>query len=125
VRLRLIFTFAIAGLVVALPWTFLETQLIAWLPQASSSVVWRLTQALVGFTTAVILVGPLVLIARPNSPKYGVIFVAAFLAFEIVATEPASDLASLFQLPDTWVFLATSVALIWVAATRNAPRSAA
>ena len=124
-RVKLILAFLVAGLVAPFLWTVVESQLIAWFPLPTSKLMWRGMQVLVGFVSALVLVGPLVLIARPNMPSYGFIFVAAFFSFELFAVERAEDLASLFQLPDTWVFLVTSVALIWWASSRRVPRRAA
>jgi hypothetical protein len=120
-----VLVFLVAGLAAPFLWTAIETQLISWLPIATSWVMWRGMQVLVGFVASVVLVGPLVLVVRPTTSHYSFIFVAAFFGFELYAIEHAEDLALLFQLPDTWAFLGTSVLLIWWAASRHVRRSAA
>ena len=119
----------IAGSLAMLLWTPLESNLFVVLPQATSRLEFRGLQVLVGFISAVVLVLPLVLLLRPPSPRLGLIFVAAFLvsliAAHVAVGGTAENLALLFQLPDTWVFLATSMALFWWAARRQAVQYAA
>jgi len=104
--------YILAGLAAPLLWTLVEAHLINWLPTPSTKLSWRLTQLFVGFASALLLVGPLVYLARPHSIRYGLLFVAAFIAVQVVASD---NLVGLFQLPDVWAFLGTSLVLVWLA----------
>ena len=120
---------AVAGVIVPLLWTPLESNLIQMLPLASSRLIWRATQAFVGFASAVILALPIAFALRPDSLRYGFIFVAAFLASSIflhLAFGGSADtLLLMFQLPDLWVFLFSSFVFFWLASLRKAVHHAA
>lgn len=124
-RTAQVLIYAAAGLAAPFLWTLVEMYLIAGLPLASSTVIWCSIQSLVGFVAAILLVGPLVILVRPYSPHCGFVFIVAFLVFESVAVEHSADLLLLFELPDTWVFLGTSLGLIWWASPSRANRVAA
>ncbi len=114
-------TSVVAGLVAALLWTVLESSLISLFPVASSRLMWRATQFFVGLMSAVILVLPIVFVLRPVSYRHGLLFVAGFLASEIplhlTFGGTTTSLVEMFQLPDTWAFLGTSVCLFWLASS--------
>jgi len=116
--------YLVAGLVAPFLSTMIEAYVIALFPAPSSKLVWRATQTLAGVVSSLALVAPLVHLVRPAWPASAFAFVAAFLGFQLVATVNPSDLLLLFQLPDTWSFLLTSVLLIWIGARRReAPNS--
>ena len=120
--------YAAAGLVFPLLWALVENNMIGWLPLPTSKLMWRTTQALVGFVSAALLVGPLVLAVRPSSPYRWVPFVGSFVVFEVVlmlAIEQLDSLILMFQLPDILAFLATSTFLIVWASTRTVASRAA
>ena len=121
--------YVVAGLLVALLWTAVESNLIPMLPLAPSHLMWRATQAFVGFASAVILVLPVVLLLRPRSLRDGFLFIAGFLASEIplhlTFGGTAQTLLAMFALPDIWVFLISSLGFFWWASTRNLTQHAA
>jgi hypothetical protein len=82
------------------------------------ALMWRAIRVTVGLFSAVILVGPFVLLVRPMSLVPGLFFVIAFL-IEAVTIERRLDLAIFFQLPDTCVFLGAALLLVWVASPHN------
>jgi hypothetical protein len=113
----------IAGLVVPLLWTWLESSLITIVPLSPSRLLWRGTQALVGLASAVILALPVALALRPTSPSYGLFFVLAFLASEITLHllfgGTTESLVMLFQLPDIWVFLVAAGGFFYLVSSYN------
>ena len=119
----------VAGLVEPLLWTPLESLLLLLFPLPSSRLVFAAMQACVGFVSALILVLPLALALRPASFRLGVLFVAAFLVSVVVGHiafgGTYADLLLLFQLPDTWVFLVSSLVFFWWASSRKTVRNAA
>jgi hypothetical protein len=119
----------VAGLVAPLLWTALESLLIAALPSASSYLMWRGVQVFVALVSVLVLVLPFVLVLRPSSPRLGFVFVGSFVAsevvYQVVLRGAPDDLLGLFQLPDTWVFLVTSLGLFFWVSSRNAVRHAA
>ena len=119
----------VAGLLVPLLWTHIETNLIALLPVPSSHLMWRLTQALVGVATAVILVLPVVFLLRPTSLRYGLLFMSGFLVSEIALHlafgGTVETLLGMFALPDPWTFLISSLAFFWLASPRGGQQHAA
>jgi hypothetical protein len=123
-----VLVYVAAGLVFPLLWTFIENNMIGWLPLPTSKLMWRSIQAFVGSASAALLVGPLVLAIRPTSPYRWVPFVGCFVAFEVILMLAIGQLESLilmFQLPDIWAFLATSIVLIVWASTHSVASRAA
>jgi hypothetical protein len=121
--------YVVAGLIVPLLWTPLESVLIPMFPIASSALVWRATQAFVGLVSAVILVLPIVLALRPDSLGDGFIFIAAFvvssIALHLAFGGSVDTLLAMLRLSDLWLFLFVSLGLFWLVSSRKAVQHAA
>jgi bacteriorhodopsin len=86
-------------------------------------------QALVGLASALILVLPLAFALRPDSLRWGLLFIAAFAVSVIVGHiafgGTPKDLLSLLALPDMWTFLIGCLGIVWWAYSRKAVHNAA
>jgi asparagine N-glycosylation enzyme membrane subunit Stt3 len=121
--------FAAAGLTVALLWAPLVSNLIPLFPVATSSMSWRAIQFLVGFASAVVLVLPIAIAARPvhfrHEATLGVVFLVSLAVLHLGFGGTTETLLEMFQLPDIWAFLIASACFFWLApARKSVPRAA-
>ena len=120
-------TYVIAGIAAQFLWSYVEQALPALMPQASSTLAWKVSLAFSGLVLALALVGPLVLVATPGWPSCGIALVVGYILGGIPGRDPDGELALLLQTPSIWgwSFLVSSLILIWLRGHRHAPPTVA
>lgn len=119
--------YAIAGLAAQFLQPYGGQALAALMPQASSTLAWQVSLAFTGLVLALVLVGPLVLVAAPGWPRCGMALAAGYILGGMPGRDPDGDLALLLQTPgiEDWAFLVGSLILIWFRGGGVAPPTVA